>query len=1083
MNVLGSVVGDSNVGVLSDYVENIENIEDRSFIEFLKCHVVARTKSLEEKRVPDVEEATISMTDLVNHVIGCLFKSAWPDEPNHMLTKGFRRLRQEMGRSHCGIRGISSYFPNPLVSECTNESWCRLLNRIGEARMLYLLMHCMIFRVDSTSKETKLTQISGHDFQKVLYETKRRKQEQQKQRLCSIRRNRIFYSSTFNREAGFPKKHVLNILSMNSVETIDTVARQLVRRVFRNPKSMYSKNSSNRIRRRFRRRRRRRVTTPWRVRETAFPLFKKLLQNHQRCRYVHLLHRCCPVSSYIRRRRLVRSIRTQCLTGQGYLSQDEEEEGEEQKQQHDEEEEEEQQQHYKEKEDEKDTISKLLKCSTSHEHVTNFITQVLSCLLPYPLWGSPGNRRVLLEKVQHVVSAGRDEDEITMSYLMNRISINSFQWIQKSKNSTRNPNEHSCRHDLASRWIQFLFADIIVCVLYLSLSIHTHSHIHINILLQVPLIRAHFYVTEVEGSGQGVVYYRKLVWAHIQRVSMDQLTSPNLGFLRHLSASKAREVLNDSNRSQGCALLRLLPKPEKGDLRPIMNLSSRTKAAHARRFGKSTLSVNASLADAFAVLDGERRRRADLTGSSVFDLDCIYKRLRPFVISEARKKKIYIVSADVAHCYDSIDQRKLLKLLQKSVVVDSEYEIRRTTSMMFSSSNGGGVDFEEENKKKRKRSMNQVMMRRSRLSLPLRSIHMEENDVLVGGGRRKKDKEDRLVVDGIVRKYMKRRDVMNVIQTHVKRSVVRMGNQYFSQVKGVPQGSVMSTVLCNLYYGMIEKKFLGFPEYTDKDSTYLLMRLTDDFLLITTSRSQAESFARKIHQGLPEYGFQTNTSKTKLNFECSYDDHGTFPVVQERWLKWCGIRIDTNTMEVSVDYSRFVGKHVRDTIKLGQKDSIVRHIQSFTARKLHRMFLDMEMNTFETICRNLFVINVLVAMKFHCYNCNVSSIAKKKTNDMDNSVRAYCDYICKLVMERSLRSSSSSFSSSLTSENLKWICYVIFHRVLSFTHESRLYRNLLKSLKLSADSCSRGTSHRKLQLAFRACEFEMNCMMRDIYFC
>ena len=100
-----------------------------------------------------------------------------------------------------------------------------------------------------------------------------------------------------------------------------------------------------------------------------------------------------------------------------------------------------------------------------------------------------------------------------------------------------------------------------------------------------------------------------------------------------------------------------------------------------------------------------------------------------------------------------------------------------------------------------------------------------------------------------------------------------MGNQYFSQVKGVPQGSVLSTVLCNLYYGMIEKKFLGFPDHTDENSTYLLMRLTDDFLFISTSRARAEFFANKVHQGLPEYGFRTNTSKTKLNFELSYNSN------------------------------------------------------------------------------------------------------------------------------------------------------------------------------------------------------------------
>lgn len=445
MNVLSSVVGKENVGFLSDYVENLspEDYETDFYKDFLCRHVVAKS----EKSVPDVEETSISQTDLVNHVIGSLFKRAWPDEPNHMLTKGFRRLRPEMGRSHCGIRGISSYFPNPLVSECTKETWCKLLNRIGNARMLYLLMHCMIFRVDMTKRgEMTLTQISGSDFQNVIYETKRRKREKQTRRLCSIRRNRIFYSSTFNQSAGFPMKHVFNVLSktVSDMETLNDAARQLVRRVFVNARSMSGKQNR-------RRPRRHRVTTPWRIRDTSFPLLKRLLQNHQHCQYEHILSRYCPVSSYVRRRRLVRSIRAQCSTGQGFLSQEEDEENEDDggggggittK-------------------EEKDDISKLLKCSTPHEHVFAFVTQVLSCLVPPRLWGSPKNKSVLLEKIQYFVSAGRDEDEITISSLMNRVSVNSFRWIQVSKNGN-NPNEHSCRHDLAARWIQFLFADMVV---------------------------------------------------------------------------------------------------------------------------------------------------------------------------------------------------------------------------------------------------------------------------------------------------------------------------------------------------------------------------------------------------------------------------------------------------------------------------------------------------------------------------------------------------------------------------------------------------------------------------------------------
>ena len=63
MNVLSSVVGKENVGFLSDYVENLspEDYETDFYKDFLCRHVVAKS----EKSVPDVEETSISQTDLV----------------------------------------------------------------------------------------------------------------------------------------------------------------------------------------------------------------------------------------------------------------------------------------------------------------------------------------------------------------------------------------------------------------------------------------------------------------------------------------------------------------------------------------------------------------------------------------------------------------------------------------------------------------------------------------------------------------------------------------------------------------------------------------------------------------------------------------------------------------------------------------------------------------------------------------------------------------------------------------------------------------------------------------------------------
>lgn len=45
-----------------------------------------------------------------------------------------------------------------------------------------------------------------------------------------------------------------------------------------------------------------------------------------------------------------------------------------------------------------------------------------------------------------------------------------------------------------------------------------------------------------------------------------------------------------------------------------------------------------------------------------------------------------------------------------------------------------------------------------------------------------------------------------------------LSTQYFTQIRGIPQGSVLSPLLCNLYYGDAEKKVFQVDEVSDSFS-------------------------------------------------------------------------------------------------------------------------------------------------------------------------------------------------------------------------------------------------------------------------
>ena len=79
-------------------------------------------------------------------------------------------------------------------------------------------------------------------------------------------------------------------------------------------------------------------------------------------------------------------------------------------------------------------------------------------------------------------------------------------------------------------------------------------------------------------------------------------------------------------------------------------------------------------------------------------------------------------------------------------------------------------------------------------------------------------------------------------------------------------------------------------------------------------------------KGFPQYGCTVKVSKTKVNFKIrapwsahNANNKGTaadsneeleqfLPQVEGKdpWLRWCGLRLNTNTLNMMADYSRFI---------------------------------------------------------------------------------------------------------------------------------------------------------------------------------
>ncbi|CAM9515258.1 unnamed protein product [Ectocarpus fasciculatus] len=75
---------------------------------------------------------------------------------------------------------------------------------------------------------------------------------------------------------------------------------------------------------------------------------------------------------------------------------------------------------------------------------------------------------------------------------------------------------------------------------------------------------------------------------------------------------------------------------------------------------------------------------------------------------------------------------------------------------------------------------------------------------------------DTIFTDQVVYGIVSRNDVLDMVEDHIKHNVVRVPaaggsgkGAYFQQAVGIPQGSVLSGLLCNYFFGHIEKRLLG----------------------------------------------------------------------------------------------------------------------------------------------------------------------------------------------------------------------------------------------------------------------------------
>lgn len=606
--------------------------------------------------------------------------------------------------------------------------------------------------------------------------------------------------------------------------------------------------------------------------------------------------------------------------------------------------------------------------ATSMGRVAWFAVTVLRRVVPLALLGSAHNRRVVERGVARLVCARRHE-RVALHTVLQQFRTSDCEWMHGVHGQRAPVSEQRKRAELAQALVFWLLDRVVL-----------------------PLLSTTFYVTEAAAFRQRVLYFRQDVWA--------RLSTPLVARLRDALFEQVPQTR--ASRRMPYSTVRLLPKDT--TVRAIVNLRRRLPLG-----GGPGVSVNASLQPALDVLGLVRQQAPHLWGASVSSGNEIFARLlawkRAQLSAGGRLPHLFFVKADVRAAFDSMDHARLLAVVRR--VLDTAppaYVIQRFTQV--------------------KPGLGRLTHAHVRRALEDDAYPVPITDVA-------RSARHAVIVDGVVHPLEERERVWESIRRHVTHNLVALGTQLYRQRVGVPQGSVLSTALCNLLLADVEQRYLA--PFTAHGC---LLRYTDDFLYITPSRSHAEGLCRRLHDGFPGYGCSVAREKTLVNFDMFLPDgSGVSRIPPTAPFPWCGYTIRPADLAVQADLDRYPG-HLADSLSVrtaGQPGVALaaKLLQSVRSRT-HVLYTDTALCTAEVAYGNLFEGFVLAAAKLHAY-CRALRPASVSAPFLLRSVRSAVRHTYPMLAARARRARASNPGACCTLQRtcVDWLGLYAFWLVLS----------------------------------------------------
>uniref|UniRef100_A0AAV2K7V5 Telomerase reverse transcriptase n=1 Tax=Knipowitschia caucasica TaxID=637954 RepID=A0AAV2K7V5_KNICA len=580
--------------------------------------------------------------------------------------------------------------------------------------------------------------------------------------------------------------------------------------------------------------------------------------------------------------------------------------------------------------------------------------QCLSAVIPQALWGSDQNRVHFLSQVRRFVSAGKFE-KLSLSDLLWKMRVNDCDWIKISKTGHVPPSELAYRSQILGQFLAWLLDGYVV-----------------------GLVKACFYVTESVGQKNALRFYRQDVWTKLQ----------DLAFRVHLSKGQMTELTAAEvallPKSTVISRLRFMPKSE--GMRPITRVIGSDVKTRLYR---------GRVRDLLDMLRTCVRSSPSILGSTVWGMTEIHKVMSSLAIQQKEKPQpLFFVKVDVSGAYESLPHDKLVEVVTQTLrpFLDETFTLRRYSKVWSDPHEGLKKAFVRE----------AVLLEDNMGSSNMKSF--------VTSLQKSGKIHHSILVEQHFSSDLRGKDALEFFTQMLTGCIVQFGKKTYRQCRGIPQGSVVSSLLCCLCYGHMENMLFGSQNTKQSQNKSHLMRFVDDFLLITPDLNEAQAFLKILLPGVPQYGLAINPQKVVVNFKFTEAVAGIGPEIRvlppRSMFPWCGLLLDTHSLDVYKDYSSYAGLSLRYSLTLGSFHSagqqMKRKLMAILRLKCHALFVDLKTNSVEAVYQNIYKMVLLHACRFHvcAQSLPFAQTVAKNSNYFLQMIWDMAEYANQLIRKR-----------------------------------------------------------------------------------